>query len=37
MRAHPIRNFEVWISEILGASISPQKQRVIKTDKSSQK
>ena len=37
LRAHPIRNFEVWISEILGASISPQKQRVIKTDKSSQK
>jgi HAD superfamily phosphatase (TIGR01668 family) len=37
LRAHPIRNFEVWISEILGASITPQKQRVTKIDKSSGK
>jgi uncharacterized protein len=27
LRSHPIRNFEVWISEILGASIAPKKQR----------
>ncbi|MBU7586358.1 MAG: YqeG family HAD IIIA-type phosphatase [Nostoc sp. TH1S01] len=28
LRSHPVRNFEVWISEILGASITP-KQNVI--------
>ncbi|WGV25780.1 YqeG family HAD IIIA-type phosphatase [Halotia branconii] len=25
LRSHPIRNFEVWFSEILGASINPKK------------
>jgi len=24
LRSHPIRNFEVWFSEILGASINPE-------------
>ncbi|BAZ37352.1 HAD family phosphatase [Calothrix sp. NIES-4101] len=33
MRSHPIRNFEVWISEILGATINPKKQRFTKIHK----
>jgi uncharacterized protein len=33
LRSHPIRNFEVWISEILGASITPKTQRFTKRDK----
>lgn len=33
LRSHPIRNFEVWISEILGASIAPKKQRFTNLDK----
>ncbi len=37
LRSHPIRNLEVWISEILGASITPQQQRVTKIYKSSGK
>ncbi|WP_088240104.1 YqeG family HAD IIIA-type phosphatase [Calothrix rhizosoleniae] len=37
LRPYPIRNFEVWISEILGASITPQQQRVTKIHKSSGK
>lgn len=32
LRAHPIRNFEVWVSEILGASITPRKKRFTKLD-----
>jgi hypothetical protein len=32
LRSHPIRNFEVWVSEILGASIRPKKQRVTKVN-----
>ncbi|NJO58093.1 MAG: YqeG family HAD IIIA-type phosphatase [Richelia sp. RM2_1_2] len=32
MRSHPIRNFEVLISEILGASINPKKRRVKNLD-----
>ncbi|MEO1374664.1 MAG: YqeG family HAD IIIA-type phosphatase [Cyanobacteria bacterium J06635_10] len=35
MRFHPIRNFEVLISEILGASITPKKRRVKNLDKTS--
>ncbi|BDI16909.1 hydrolase [Nostoc cf. commune SO-36] len=31
LRSHPIRNFEVWISEILGASITPKKKKIHKT------
>lgn len=31
LRSHPIRNFEVWISEILGASITPKKRKIHKT------
>jgi HAD superfamily phosphatase (TIGR01668 family) len=31
LRSHPIRNFEVWISEILGASITPKKTKIHKT------
>jgi uncharacterized protein len=31
LRSHPIRNFEVWISEILGASITPKKSKIHKT------
>ncbi|TBR60903.1 hydrolase [Westiellopsis prolifica IICB1] len=27
LRSHPIRNFEVWVSEVMGASISPKKRR----------
>jgi uncharacterized protein len=34
LRAHPIRNFEVWISEILGASITPKTKRVTKDNES---
>ncbi|MBW4687263.1 MAG: YqeG family HAD IIIA-type phosphatase [Komarekiella atlantica HA4396-MV6] len=30
LRSHPIRNFEVWISEILGASIAPKKTKIRK-------
>lgn len=30
LRSHPIRNFEVWISEILGASITPKKTKIHK-------
>jgi len=30
LRSHPIRNFEVWFSEILGASITPKKSKVSK-------
>jgi uncharacterized protein len=33
LRSHPIRNFEVWVSEILGASITPKKRRFINLDK----
>ncbi|SRR5579883_2244825 len=33
LRSHPIRNFEVWVSEILGASITPKKRRFTKVDK----
>ncbi|MBN3923660.1 YqeG family HAD IIIA-type phosphatase [Nostoc sp. NMS4] len=31
LRSHPIRNFEVWISEILGASITPKKKKIHKS------
>ncbi|BAZ17458.1 HAD family phosphatase [Calothrix sp. NIES-4071] len=34
LRSHPIRNFEVWASEILGATISPKKRRFTKINKS---
>lgn len=37
LRSHPIRNFEVWVSEILGVSITPKTKRVTKVDKSSGK
>ncbi|MCP6763115.1 MAG: YqeG family HAD IIIA-type phosphatase [Fischerella sp. CENA71] len=30
LRSHPIRNFEVWVSEVMGASINPKKRRVTK-------
>jgi HAD superfamily phosphatase (TIGR01668 family) len=30
-RSHPIRNFEVWVSEILGASITPSNKKVHKS------
>lgn len=30
LRSHPIRNFEVWVSEILGASINPQQKKIHK-------
>ena len=33
MRSHPIRNLEVFISEFLGASITPKKRRVTNIDK----
>ncbi|MDM9382975.1 YqeG family HAD IIIA-type phosphatase [Chlorogloeopsis sp. ULAP01] len=33
LRSHPVRNFEVWISEIMGASISPKKRRLVNLDK----
>ena len=35
MRSHPIRNIEVFISEFLGASITPKKRRVTNLDKTS--
>ncbi|MEH2462466.1 YqeG family HAD IIIA-type phosphatase [Nostoc sp.] len=31
LRSHPVRNFEVWISEILGASITPKKTKIHKS------
>lgn len=31
LRSHPIRNFEVWVSEILGASITPKKTKIHKS------
>ncbi|MDP5338498.1 MAG: YqeG family HAD IIIA-type phosphatase [Nodularia sp. (in: cyanobacteria)] len=31
LRSHPIRNFEVWISEILGATITPKETKIHKT------
>jgi HAD superfamily phosphatase (TIGR01668 family) len=31
LRSHPIRNFEVWISEILGASITPKQSKIHKS------
>jgi uncharacterized protein len=37
MRKHPIRNFEVWVSEILGATINPKQQRFTKRNKHSDK
>ncbi|MBW4634810.1 MAG: YqeG family HAD IIIA-type phosphatase [Iphinoe sp. HA4291-MV1] len=37
LRSHPVRNFEVWISEILGASMTPKTRRITKVDKSSGK
>jgi uncharacterized protein len=30
LRSHPIRNFEVWISELLGASIIPKETKINK-------
>jgi len=30
LRSHPIRNFEVWVSEILGASINPKHTKIHK-------
>jgi uncharacterized protein len=30
LRSNPVRNFEVWASEILGATINPKKKRVTK-------
>ncbi|MEH1867004.1 MAG: YqeG family HAD IIIA-type phosphatase [Nostoc sp.] len=30
-RSHPVRNFEVWVSEILGASITPKKSKIYKS------
>ncbi|MEC4811988.1 MAG: YqeG family HAD IIIA-type phosphatase [Scytonema sp. PMC 1069.18] len=33
LRSHPVRNFEVWVSEILGASITPKKRRLVNLDK----
>jgi HAD superfamily phosphatase (TIGR01668 family) len=30
LRSHPIRNFEVWVSEILGASIAPKQTKINK-------
>jgi hypothetical protein len=35
VRSYPIRNFEVLVSQFLGASITPKKQTLTKTDKSS--
>ncbi len=37
MRKHPVRNFEVWVSEILGATINPKQQRFTKLGKPSRK
>lgn len=31
LRSHPVRNFEVWLSEILGATITPKERKVHKT------
>ena len=31
LRSHPIRNFEVWVSEILGATITPKETKIHKT------
>lgn len=31
LRSHPIRNFEVWFSEILGATITPKETKIHKT------
>ncbi|MDB9446932.1 YqeG family HAD IIIA-type phosphatase [Anabaena sp. CS-542/02] len=31
LRSHPVRNFEVWLSEILGATITPKETKVHKT------
>ncbi|MBE9049592.1 YqeG family HAD IIIA-type phosphatase [Nostocales cyanobacterium LEGE 11386] len=31
LRSHPIRNFEVWFSEILGASITPKQTKIRKS------
>ncbi|MEA5516503.1 YqeG family HAD IIIA-type phosphatase [Nodularia sp. UHCC 0506] len=31
LRSHPIRNFEVWVSEILGATITPKETKIRKT------
>lgn len=31
LRTHPIRNFEVWVSEILGASITPKESKIHKS------
>jgi HAD superfamily phosphatase (TIGR01668 family) len=31
LRSHPVRNFEVWISEILGASITPKQSKIHKS------
>ncbi|GAX38710.1 YqeG family HAD IIIA-type phosphatase [Nodularia sp. NIES-3585] len=31
LRSHPVRNFEVWFSEILGATITPKKTKIHKT------
>lgn len=33
LRSHPVRNFEVWASEILGATISPKEKRFTKRNK----
>lgn len=30
LRSHPVRNFEVWFSEILGASITPKQSKIHK-------
>ncbi len=30
LRSYPIRNFEVWVSEILGASINPKQTKIHK-------
>lgn len=33
LRSHPVRNFEVWVSEVLGASINPKKKRFTNLEK----
>ncbi|NWF61314.1 MAG: YqeG family HAD IIIA-type phosphatase [Fischerella sp.] len=33
LRSHPVRNLEVWVSEIMGASITPKKRRFTNLDK----
>jgi HAD superfamily phosphatase (TIGR01668 family) len=35
LRSHPLQNMEVWVSQILGVSIPPKKQRVTGVHKSS--